>query len=104
MSALPSDHSCCYISLFLFFASVRVSNELGAGHPKAAKFSVLVVVVMSVIIQSIIVGILLITRKDLPAIFTESKLVMEEVSRVAFFLSGTIFLSSIQPVLSGRES
>eukprot|EP00268_Persea_americana_P029778 TRINITY_DN28792_c0_g1_i2.p1 TRINITY_DN28792_c0_g1~~TRINITY_DN28792_c0_g1_i2.p1 ORF type:complete len:149 (+),score=11.13 TRINITY_DN28792_c0_g1_i2:483-929(+) len=56
---------------------------------------------MSVIIQSIIVAILLITRNDFPAIFTESKLVMKEVSRVALFLSGTIFLSSIQPVLSG---
>lgn len=88
---------------FFKFASVRVSNELGAGRPKAAKFSVLVVVMMSVIIQSIIVAILLITRNDFPAIFTESKLVMKEVSRVALFLSGTIFLSSIQPVLSGRS-
>ncbi|XXG57502.1 hypothetical protein AAC387_Pa03g4638 [Persea americana] len=93
----------CMMIPFGFTAavSVRVSNELGAGRPKAAKFSVLVVVMMSVIIQSIIVAILLITRNDFPAIFTESKLVMKEVSRVALFLSGTIFLSSIQPVLSG---
>ncbi|XP_058069611.1 protein DETOXIFICATION 33-like [Magnolia sinica] len=93
----------CMMIPFGFTAaiSVRVSNELGAGRARAAKFSVVIVVMMSVIIQSIIVLVLMITRKDFPVIFTENKLVMEEVSKLTLFLSATIILSSIQPVLSG---
>ncbi|KAK1287744.1 Protein TRANSPARENT TESTA 12 [Acorus calamus] len=56
---------------FLAAISVRVSNELGAGHPRAAKFSVVVVVTMSVIIQTTFAFIIMLTRKNFPAIFTD---------------------------------
>lgn len=84
------------------FGSVRVSNELGAGRPKAAKFSMLVVIMISVTIQTIFMLLILLTRKDFPALFTDNKLVMDKVSKIAPFLSSSLFLSSIQPVLSGE--
>ncbi|CAA6661638.1 unnamed protein product [Spirodela intermedia] len=81
--------------------SVRVSNELGAGRPKAARFSVLVVIMISVVIQSTFALLIFLTRKDFPIIFTGDKLVREEVTRLAPFLCSTVLLASIQPVLSG---
>ncbi|XP_073098990.1 protein DETOXIFICATION 33 isoform X2 [Elaeis guineensis] len=93
---------CFMIPLgFVAAVSVRVSNELGAGRPKAAEFSMLVVIMMSVTIQTIFMLLILLTRKDFPALFTDNKLVMDKVSKIALFLSASIFLSSIQPVLSG---
>ncbi|KAF2294437.1 hypothetical protein GH714_011344 [Hevea brasiliensis] len=55
--------------------SVRVSNELGAGNPKAAKFSMVA--------------------------FTRKPVVMKEASKLGYFLAATIFLNCIQPVLHG---
>ncbi|XP_020090672.1 protein DETOXIFICATION 33-like isoform X3 [Ananas comosus] len=86
---------------FVAAVSVRVSNELGAGRPKAAKFSVLVVIMISVAIQTTVMLIILTTREHFPALFTEDQHVMAKVSKLAFFLAASIFLSSIQPVLSG---
>uniref|UniRef100_A0A1D1Y4U3 Protein DETOXIFICATION n=1 Tax=Anthurium amnicola TaxID=1678845 RepID=A0A1D1Y4U3_9ARAE len=80
---------------------VRVSNELGAGRPKAAKFSVLVVVMVSVIIQTTFALIIFLTRKDFPIIFTENELVKDKVTKLVPFLCSTILLGSVQPVLSG---
>ncbi|KAF6145683.1 hypothetical protein GIB67_002777 [Kingdonia uniflora] len=80
---------------------VRVSNELGAGNPRAAKFSVCVMVAISLIIQSTLAIIIWVTRNDYPAIFTDDKLVMAEVSRISLYLCVSLFLSSIQPILSG---
>ncbi|CAA7398013.1 unnamed protein product [Spirodela intermedia] len=81
--------------------SVRVSNELGAGRPKAARFSVLVVIMISVVLQSTFALLIFLTRKDFPIIFTGDKLVREEVTRLAPFLCSTVLLASVQPVLSG---
>ncbi|KAJ0964985.1 hypothetical protein J5N97_026123 [Dioscorea zingiberensis] len=93
---------CFMVPLGLVAAvSVRVSNELGAGHPKAARFSVLVVITISVLIQTTFMLIILLTKKDFPRLFTENELVMEKVSKIAYFLCASIFLGSIQPVLSG---
>ncbi|KAK1315021.1 Protein TRANSPARENT TESTA 12 [Acorus calamus] len=93
---------CFMIPLgFLAAISVRVSNELGAGRPNAAKFSVLIVVMLSVIIQTAFMVIILLTRNDFPVIFTDNELVMKKVTKITPFLCVSIFLGSIQPVLSG---
>ncbi|KAF6160908.1 hypothetical protein GIB67_025443 [Kingdonia uniflora] len=86
---------------FMAAISVRVSNELGAGNPRAVKFSVWVMVSMSLIIQTTFVIIVLVTRNDYPAIFTDDKLVMARVSRISLYLCINIFLCSVQPILSG---
>ncbi|KAF6141905.1 hypothetical protein GIB67_037873 [Kingdonia uniflora] len=61
---------------FMAAISVRVSNELGAGNPRAVKFSVWVMVSMSLITQTTFVIIILVTRNDYLAIFTDDKLVI----------------------------
>uniref|UniRef100_A0A2C9UH35 Protein DETOXIFICATION n=2 Tax=Manihot esculenta TaxID=3983 RepID=A0A2C9UH35_MANES len=81
--------------------SVRVSKELGAGHPKAAKFSMVVAVLTSIIIGVIFTALVLVTKDDYPKVFTGKPVVMKEASNLCYFLAATIFLNSIQPVLHG---
>ncbi|KAF6144159.1 hypothetical protein GIB67_004832 [Kingdonia uniflora] len=61
---------------FMAAISVRVSNEMGAGNPGVVKFSVWVMVSMSLITQTTFVIIILVTRNDYLAIFTNDKLVI----------------------------
>lgn len=81
--------------------SVRVSNELGAGNPKAAKFSIVVTVWTSVIFGILFTAVILATKNDFPKLFTSTPLVMSETSKLGYFLAATIFLNSIQPILHG---
>ncbi|KAH9324803.1 hypothetical protein KI387_004981, partial [Taxus chinensis] len=81
--------------------SVRVSNELGAGRPRAAKFSVLIVVLTSLSIGLICMGIILATKDVFAVLFTDSKVVMKTVANMAMLLGVTMVLNSVQPVLSG---
>nr|CAB3499083.1 unnamed protein product [Digitaria exilis] len=82
-------------------ASVRVSNELGAGNPKSAAFSVVVVTVFSLIASVIISVIILLCRDYLSYIFTEGEDVSRAVSQLTPLLALTLILNGIQPVLSG---
>ncbi|KAK3013452.1 hypothetical protein RJ639_009370 [Escallonia herrerae] len=64
--------------------SVRVSSELGLGHPRATKYAVYV------------------TPKDYFAvIFTSDKDMQQAVARLAYLLGITMILNSVQPVISG---
>ncbi|CAI0407184.1 unnamed protein product [Linum tenue] len=82
-------------------ASVRVSNELGAGHPKAAAFSV-VIVTWSSFIVGVVAAILVMAFRDvLSYAFTEGEVVAAAVSELSPFLAATLVLNGIQPVLSG---
>lgn len=83
--------------------SVRVSNELGANHPKAAKFSVIVCVVTSTVFGCIFTVAILATKNVYPLMFSDKKEVIEETSKLGYFLAATIFLNSIQPVLHGNS-
>lgn len=86
----------------LFCRSVRVSNELGAGHPNAAKFSVVVVTLTSLFIGIIFMILVFITKNDFPVLFTNSQEVMHAVTKLATLLALTMVLNSVQPVLSGK--
>ncbi|WJX09372.1 Protein DETOXIFICATION 33 [Trifolium repens] len=81
--------------------SVRVSNELGAGDFKAAKFSVIVVSLTSIFIGLVAMVIVLTTRDYFPQLFTSSDAVAEETTKLAVLLGITVLLNSLQPVLSG---
>ncbi|KAF8766223.1 hypothetical protein HU200_007730 [Digitaria exilis] len=81
--------------------SVRVSNELGANHPKAAKFSVVVATTTSAAIGLIFTAVALAARKKMPRLFTGDGAVIKETAKLGYLLAATIFLNSIQPVLSG---
>lgn len=81
--------------------SVRVSNELGAGRPRAAKFSILVVLMSSVTIGLAFFIAVLLLRDVYGVPFTESPEVVRAVASLGVVFSFSLLLNSIQPVLSG---
>ncbi|KAK9271079.1 hypothetical protein L1049_026668 [Liquidambar formosana] len=81
--------------------SVRVSNELGAGNARTAKFAVIVVSVTSVAIGVVCMCVVFATRDYFPYLFTTSEAVAEETTKLAILLGVTVLLNSLQPVLSG---
>lgn len=81
--------------------SVRVSNELGAGRPKAAKFAVAVNMLTAAVLGIACTVAVLAGRKLLPRLFTGVPEVVKEASRMGYLLAATILLGFIQPVLSG---
>lgn len=84
-----------------YFNSVRVSNELGASHPKVAKLSVIVVNTNSIIISIFFSAIILIFKVGLSKLFTNDAEVIEAVSNLTPLLAISVFLNGIQPILSG---
>ncbi|XP_054798679.1 protein DETOXIFICATION 41-like [Prosopis cineraria] len=82
-------------------ASIRVSNELGANHPRVAKFAVFVVTGTSILISIVFCAIVLIFRVGLSKLFTTDEEVIEEVSNLCSLLAISVFLNGIQPILSG---
>ncbi|KAK2994809.1 hypothetical protein RJ640_021041 [Escallonia rubra] len=81
--------------------SVRVSNELGAGNARVAKFAVVVVSITSIAIGVVCMIIVLATRDYFPYLFTNSEAVAKETTRISVLLGVTVLLNSLQPVLSG---
>ncbi|KAJ0836358.1 putative multi antimicrobial extrusion protein [Helianthus annuus] len=82
-------------------ASVRVSNELGAGHPKSAAFAVVVVTLSSFMISLICAIILYALKHVISYAFTDGETVANAVAELTPLLSVSILLNGIQPVLSG---
>ncbi|RWR88783.1 protein DETOXIFICATION 41-like protein [Cinnamomum micranthum f. kanehirae] len=82
-------------------ASIRVGNELGASHPRLARFSVIVVVFTSIIISIIFSAVVLILKRPLSILFTTDTVVIEAVSDLTPLLAISVFLNGIQPILSG---
>ncbi|CAK9156752.1 unnamed protein product [Ilex paraguariensis] len=81
--------------------SVRVSNELGSGHPRAAKYTVIVTVVESLLIGIICISVVMATRNHFAVIFTDNKEMQKAVAHLAYLLAITMLLNSVQPVISG---
>jgi len=82
--------------------SVRVGNELGAGHPKSAAFSVIMVNMVSFIISVIEAVVVLALRRVLSYAFTDGEIVANAVSDLCPYLAVTLILNGVQPVLSGN--
>lgn len=87
---------------FILLHSVRVSNELGAAHPRTAKFSVLVVVISSFVIGLLISLVLIIFRQQYPSLFSDSTAVKRVVYELTPLLAFCIVINNIQPALSGN--
>ncbi|XAR48338.1 hypothetical protein NMG60_11031123 [Bertholletia excelsa] len=107
--AISALSICLNISLWQFMlclgflgaTSVRVSNELGAGNAKAAKFAIRVVFMTSVAIGLICFVLCLIFGKKIAYLFTSEEEVAETVSQLSVLLAFTMLFNSIQPVLTG---
>lgn len=81
--------------------SVRVSNELGAGKPKAAKLSIVVHMLTTGVLGIIFASTILATRNQFPRVFTDKPQVIKETSKLGYLLAASVFLNGIQPVLLG---
>ncbi|KAF7123627.1 hypothetical protein RHSIM_Rhsim12G0111300 [Rhododendron simsii] len=84
--------------------SVRVSNELGASHPRAAKFSAVVVVITSFLIGLFLGLILIITAKQYPSWFSTDDEVIEIVYKLTPLLVICIVVLNVQLPLAGTYS
>ena len=76
-------------------------NELGAGHPRLTKFSVIVVNATSISISVVFSAFVLIFRVVLSQAFTSDAEVIKAVSNLTPLLAISVFLNGIQPILSG---
>lgn len=92
------------VFLSLETSSVRVANELGRGSSKAAKFSIVNIVLTSFLIGSVLFVFFLLFRGRLAYIFTENSDVAAAVGDLSDLLAWSILLNSVQPVLSGKHS
>lgn len=81
--------------------SVRVSNELGAGHPGSAKFSVMVASITSLLSGIFLSMVLLICRSWYPPFFSNNQQVQQLVYHLTPILAATIVVGCLQPTLSG---
>lgn len=90
-----------YFLVLVLLHSVRVSNELGSRHPRAAKYSVFVTVAESLLIGIFCSVAIMTTRNHFAIIFTDSKEMQKAVAHLAYLLAITMVLNSVQPVISG---
>lgn len=81
---------------------MRVSNELGAHHPRTAKFSLLVAVITSTMIGIVVASALLIFRDQYPSLFVGDEEVIMLVKELTPILALSIVINNVQPVLSGN--
>ncbi|CAI9259426.1 unnamed protein product [Lactuca saligna] len=81
--------------------SVRVSNELGAAHPRTAKFSIVVVVISAFLVGVLFAILLAIFRNQYPALFADSLQVQQAVYALTPLLAACLIINNIQPALSG---
>lgn len=94
--------SCIFFLGSLETCSVRVSNELGRGSSKAAKFAIVNTVLTSFLIGVVLFVLCLIFRGSIAYIFTENSEVVAAVESLSDLLAWSILLNSVQPVLSGK--
>uniref|UniRef100_A0A2N9IQ37 Protein DETOXIFICATION n=1 Tax=Fagus sylvatica TaxID=28930 RepID=A0A2N9IQ37_FAGSY len=79
----------------------RVSNELGAGNPKAARVAVFAVLFLAVAETSIVSTILLASGRVFGYTFSNEKEVVDYVTTMAPLISLSVIMDSIQGVFSG---
>uniref|UniRef100_R7W7M1 Protein DETOXIFICATION n=1 Tax=Aegilops tauschii TaxID=37682 RepID=R7W7M1_AEGTA len=88
-----------HLPVYVF--SVRVSNELGSGRPRAAMHAVVVVIAESLLIGLVCMALVLIFRDNFAIIYTSDLELQHAVSKIAGLLGLTMVLNSVQPVVSG---
>ncbi|MED6142994.1 hypothetical protein PIB30_002818 [Stylosanthes scabra] len=82
-------------------ASTRVSNELGAGNPRAAKGTVRVIVTVAVVEAAIVSSFFICFRNVLGYAYSNDMQVIENVAKMAPLLCVSVTADSLIGVLSG---
>ncbi|KAF5749137.1 putative Multidrug resistance pump [Tripterygium wilfordii] len=86
---------------FLAASSVRVSNELGKGDAKAAKFSIKVILTTSMSVGVFFWALCIAFGSKIAFLFTNDKTVAEYVSSLSVLLAFSVLFNSSQTVFSG---
>ncbi|CAI0463320.1 unnamed protein product [Linum tenue] len=81
--------------------SVRISNELGAGHPRTAKFALIVSVISAFMVGVALALVLIFTKEYYPSLFSNNLAVKQVVTDMTSLLALCIVINNVQPVLSG---
>ncbi|CAD6210830.1 unnamed protein product [Miscanthus lutarioriparius] len=81
--------------------SVRVSNELGSGRPRAAKHAVAAVVAQSLAMGLVGMTLVLAYRNSFMVLFHGEAGHAAAVGKVAPSLAATMVLNGVRPVISG---
>ncbi|CAN0896268.1 Protein DETOXIFICATION 29 [Linum grandiflorum] len=81
--------------------SVRISNELGAGHPRTAKFALMVAVISSFLVGFVLALVLVVAKDYYPSLFSNDPAVKLVVAEMTPLLALCIVINNVQPVLSG---
>lgn len=95
------DLGSASLTAYILLCSVRVSNELGRGNGKAAKFSVEVILYTSLLIGIFFWILCLAFGHQISYLFTSSEEVAKAVSSLSVPLAFSILLNNVGPVLSG---
>ncbi|GKC09001.1 MATE efflux family protein [Tanacetum coccineum] len=82
-------------------ASTRISNELGAGNPEAAKTALLAVSALGVMEAIIAITTIFCSRSVLGYAFGNEKELVHYVKDMTLFICFSIFADTIQTILSG---
>ena len=88
--------------MFLFY-STRVSNELGAGQPKAARLATRVIMIVSLSVCAAEGLVVLLARNIWGLAYSNNEEVIKYTVIVTPTLAAAIFLDGLQGVLSGKE-
>lgn len=85
----------------MLFWSTRVSNELGAGNPEAAKTAILAASALGAVEVIIAITTLFCSRAVLGYAFGNEKELVDYVKDITLLLCFTLFADTIQAILSG---
>uniref|UniRef100_A0A0E0LBV7 Protein DETOXIFICATION n=1 Tax=Oryza punctata TaxID=4537 RepID=A0A0E0LBV7_ORYPU len=89
------------VSFVIFLLSTRVSNELGAGRPHAARLAVRVAVFMA-ISEGLVIGLVLVCVRNIWGhVYSNEEEVIKYVAKMLLVISVSNFFDGIQCVLSG---
>lgn len=92
----PQFHQCLRHS-----CSIRVSNELGAGNPRAAHLAVCVVVVLNITEAFFVGTVMILLRNIWGYAYTKDIEVVKQIAIMLPILAVSYFLDSLQSVLGG---
>ncbi|KAM7276352.1 hypothetical protein ACFE04_018218 [Oxalis oulophora] len=81
--------------------STRVSNNLGAGNPKAARTAAYTVMFLTLTLALIVSSVLFASRNVFGYVFSNEKEIVESVTAMAPLVCLCVVLNSFQAVLSG---
>ncbi|XP_038723021.1 protein DETOXIFICATION 12-like isoform X2 [Tripterygium wilfordii] len=82
-------------------ASTRISNELGAGHPKSARIVVYAMMFLAIVETTIVSSTIFASRHVFGYTFSDEKEVVDYVTVMSPLICISIILDSLQGVLSG---